>query len=123
MSNFYSNETNPVPSLRHFLPLDITASQPSARSSLEGGISKLRQYHEAKASARAVAREREQDQAQVEKIIAEMKENVDCNAAAKLYSNSEHAQPRAVKGMHMVRKMKEIKAQDRRVVLSEIEKV
>lgn len=73
MSNYYSHETtepeNHILPPKHFLPLDITAAvrqplmpyqQPSFRSSTENqGYSKLRQYHEAKLSARAVAKERE----------------------------------------------------------------
>ncbi len=52
-----------------------------------------------------------------------IKENVDHNALARQYTNSDHAEKRQIKGMHLVKKMKEVRAQDRRVVMSEIENV
>jgi hypothetical protein len=72
MSNYSSHELS-HPSLRPgpiFLPLDITAavtnpSKPAStfRSSIDGqSMSKLRQYHEAKLSARNIAKEREHEQ-------------------------------------------------------------
>ena len=42
-----------------------------------------------------------------------------------MYTNSEYVGPKKmlVKGMHLVRKMREVREQDRRVVMSEIENV
>jgi len=54
-----------------------------------------------------------------------LKQNIEHNA--KMYTNSEYASSTSkrmmVKGMHLVKKMREVRDLERRVVLSEIENV
>ena len=54
-----------------------------------------------------------------------LQENIEINA--KMYTNSEYSNPASkkmlVKGMHLVRKMREVRDMERRVVMCEIENV
>ena len=89
----------------------------------KGSISKLRLHHEVKKSARLL----NQNIEQLSNAMNRDKENVHdnllnmANNPPKMYPNSEYQKRLLVKGQHLVKKLREVRDQDRRAVMLEME--